>query len=545
MADRDDAAITLFRARKIITMDRNRPEATHVAVRAGRILAVGGKDCASGWGEARADDRYADLVMMPGLIEAHAHVMAGGIWRYPYVGHYARTDPGGRTVEGVGDARALAERLSEIAAGADGDGAVVAWGFDPTFVDGPRLDRHMLDAVTVRPLVVVHSNFHLLTCNSAALEAAGMGQSNLEGVVRDADGKPSGELQEFAAMGPVLTMAGVDFAALSNDPASVRAYADVARLVGVTTAADLLSDLHEGEVDMLLNVTGADDFAIRYVPMMNAMVDAPEVEAARAKALRSRSTAKLRLGGAKLFTDGAIQGYTAKLLPPGYFTGTDHGAWNMAPEHFAQAVMALHAAGVQTHVHTNGDAASELAIDAFEAAARQHPMADHRHVLEHAQLAGASQFRRMRALGLCVNLFTNHVRYFGDIHYARTLGPDRAERMDAARDALEAFDGMFAIHSDAPVTPMAPLATASTAVERMSVGGRRLGEAQRIPLADALRCVTLGAAYVLKLDHEVGSIECGKRADFCLLEDDPFAVEPAHLGEIGIAGTILAGAPTA
>lgn len=538
--------IVVFEAREVLTMDHNRPLATHVAVRDGIVLAVGGADCAAGWGPFRRDDRFRDAVMMPGLVEAHAHVMAGGIWRYAYVGHYPRRDPEGRTWPGVATTDGLVDRLRQLDRETPGSAPLVAWGFDPNFVAGERLHRGHLDAASPsRPMVVLHSNFHLLTANTAALERAGIDSgSNIEGVMRGADGAPNGELQEFAAMGPVMRTAGVDFAALSNDASAVRAYGRVARDVGVTTVADLLSDLARPEVEMLREVTGDADFPVRYVPMMNAMAGDPEDEAQRALALRAASTDKLRLGGAKLFTDGAIQGFTAKLLPPGYFSGEDHGIWNMEPGHFRAAVAALHRHGVQTHIHTNGDAASALATDAVEAAVRTHPAADIRHTLEHVQLADRAQFLRMRELGIRVNLFANHVYYFGDIHHARTLGPDRAERMDACADALEIFAGDFAIHSDAPVTPMAPLFTAWVAVNRLTESGRLLGAAQRIPVAAALRCITLGAAHVLKLEHEIGSIATGKRADFCVLDANPLAVEPSALKDIPVRATVLGGVVT-
>jgi predicted amidohydrolase YtcJ len=295
---------------------------------------------------------------------------------------------------------------------------------------------------------------------------------------------------------------------------------------------------------MLLNVTGDARFPVRYVPMMNAMVGDPEDEARRAVALRARSTDKLRLGAAKLFTDGSIQSFTAKVKPPGYFKGADHGIWNMTEDHFRAAMIALHRAGVQTHIHTNGDAASEFATDVIAEAMRLAPGADHRHTLEHVQMADRAQFVRMRNLGICVNLFANHLYYFGDVHWTRTLGPDRARRMNACGDAVEVFGGDFAIHSDAPVTPMAPLFTAWCAVTRLSESGRRLGEVQRISVADALRCITLGAAYVLKMDGEIGSIQTGKRADFCLLDDDPLTVPPEALKDIPVAGTVLGGQVT-
>ncbi len=534
--------VIVYSARKIITMERNCPIATHVAVKDGVIVGVGGPNCGDGWGPVLRDDRFAAHVMMPGLIEAHAHVMAGGIWRFTYCGHYTRKDPDGTTWPGVGDDTGLIARLRDIATKTPPGTPVVGWGFDPNFLAGGSLDREKLDEVsTEHPVALLHSNFHLMTANSKALWQAGIDvQTNIPGVVRGADGTPNGELQEFAAMGPVMAVMGVNFADLA-DADAVRAYGQVARNCGVTTVADLLSDLEEAEVDMLIRVTGDDAFPARYVPVMNAMRKDPETEAQRALALKRRSTEKLHLGRAKLFTDGSIQSGTAKLKAPGYFRLDDHSIWNMEVEHFRAAIRALHRAGVKTHVHTNGDAASELAIDAFREAMIETPNADHRHTLEHVQLAGLDQFKRMRALGLTVNIFTNHVYYFGDLHWTKTVGPDRAARMNAAHDAWEVFGGDFAIHSDAPVTPMAPLHTAWIAVNRLTETGRQLGASQKITIAQALHTITLGAAYVLKLDDKIGSIQTGKRGDFTILDGDPLETEPERLRDIPIVGTVLGG----
>ena len=196
--------------------------------------------------------------------------------------------------------------------------------------------------------------------------------------------------------------------------------------------------------------------------------------------------------------------------------------------------------GVQVHTHTNGDEATELVLDCVEEALRVHPAPDHRFTLQHCQLADAAQFRRMKALGMCVNLFPNHHFYWGDQHYAITVGPERAERMNACGTALRTGVPM-AIHSDAPVTPLGPLFTAWCAVNRLTATGRTLGENERIGVEDALRTITLGAAYTLKLDGEIGSIECGKRADFTVLEDDPRTIGGANLNDVRIWGTVLGG----
>ncbi len=121
-----------------------------------------------------------------------------------------------------------------------------------------------------------------------------------------------------------------------------------------------------------------------------------------------------------------------------------------------------------------------------------------------------------------------------------TMGPERANRLNAAATALAA--GVpISLHSDAPVTPIAPLFTAWCAVNRMTASGRVLGEENRISVQQALHAMTLGAAYTLKLDDQIGSIETGKQADFAILEEDPLATDPLRLKDIRIWGTVLAG----
>ena len=112
--------------------------------------------------------------------------------------------------------------------------------------------------------------------------------------------------------------------------------------------------------------------------------------------------------------------------------------------------------------------------------------------------------------------------------------------MDAAATAKR--QGVnFSIHSDAPVTPLAPLFTAWCAVNRQTVSGRILGEHEKISIEDAFRAITIGAAYTIKLDHLVGSIECGKFADFAVLEDNPYEIHPEYIKDIGVWGTVVSG----
>ena len=156
-------------------------------------------------------------------------------------------------------------------------------------------------------------------------------------------------------------------------------------------------------------------------------------------------------------------------------------------------------------------------------------------------MADESQFRRMAQLGICSNLFTNHIYYWGDQHLALTMGPDRAMRMDACGTAKR-LGVRFTIHSDAPVTPLSPLFTAWCAVNRQTASGRVLGANECIDVNDALRAVTLGAAFTRHLDHLVGSIEPGKYADFAVLDEDPTGVPVEMIKDVPVWGTVLGGA---
>ncbi len=533
---------TIFKAKKIITMDRNRPEATHVAVRDGRILAVGGADCAEPWGGGDVDDRFDDAILLPGFVEGHAHMMTGAMWSFTYAGFQDRIDPEGKLWTGLTDIDAIISGLKHSEKRLPDDQPLVAWGFDPIFLPTERLNKTHLDSVsTIRPIVVLHSNFHLMTVNSAALDMVGYTRdSDVEGVARDADGEPNGELQEMAAMFPVLRRLKIDFRTLAQTEKAICGFAKTAQRTGVTTSADLFAELPDEDVEMLLRITGADDFPLRVVPALNGITEPGDKVAQRIAELRQLSTDRLRLGAVKLMADGSIQGYTARVKWPGYVTGHPNGIWNTPPRQIAEQIETLHAAGVQMHIHVNGDEASEAILDALELALLKNPRGDHRHTLQHCQMADDAQFRRMAALGVCVNLFANHIWYFGDQHHDLTIGPDRANRIDACRSALDA-GVTLAIHSDAPVTPMAPLHVAWCAVNRVTPSGRILGANQRISLDEALYAVTLGAAYTMKLDGELGSIETGKNADFAILADDPLSVSPIELKDVEVLGTVLGG----
>lgn len=536
--------ITIFEARNILTMNPARPLATHVAVRDGRILGAGRLEELTGWGEHRTDRQFADKVLMPGLVEGHSHISEGVFWQSVYCGYFDRMDPDGKIWPGVTSVDAVLDRLREAERKLDDPAKpLTGWALDPIYFGSARIGRADLDKVsTERPIAVMHASGHILSVNSKALELAGFLRTgiNHQGVPLDAEGLPTGELKGPEAMMPVGRHAGFDREAQAGDETGLRQFARLCVRKGVTTATDLANLLPDKAVAMMRRVTGEDRFPVRIASFRRFVGMTPAALIEHAVALKGQSTDRLRLGGIKLFADGSIQGFSARLRWPGYYNGQPNGLWYVTPEQLAEALELALANDILAHIHTNGDEATELMLDTLEAVLRRQPGPDHRFTLQHCQLADAAQFRRMKKLGLCANLFPNHHFYWGDQHYAITVGPERAERMNACATAL-ATGVPLAIHSDAPVTPLGPLFTAWAAVNRITASGRVLGAAERISVADALRTITLGAAYTLKLDGEVGSIETGKRADFAVLEDDPTEIAHESLKDVRVWGTVQDG----
>ena len=538
------ASITIFAAKKIITMNSYQAEATHVAVQDGRILGVGSLQQMETFGDYSLDEQFVDKVLMPGFVEGHCHAKEGGIWDYAYVGFQDRYDPDGKLWRGADSFDAVIAVLKEAAKDLPDDGKpVFGWGFDPIYFGEERMSVAHVDQISsTRPVLVLHSNGHVLNVNSVVLEAAGINAgTNVDGVIKDADGNPTGELAEMSAQYMAYRVADNPFLG-GIDVATMMGFAKSAVNCGVTTATDLFATFTDESLAAYQTATSRANYPLRVLPAMNTLEGDAQSGIAKVKDAMRGNHDKLHYGLCKIMTDGSIQGFSARMKWPGYHNGADNGVWNMAPEQLTELVDEYHRAGLHLHIHTNGDEASELMIDAIEAALQNHPRADHRHTLQHCQMADEAQFRRMAKLGVCANLFANHIYYWGDQHRDITMGPDRAARMDACRTAMR--QGVhFAIHSDAPVTPLGPLFTAWCAVNRLTESGAVLGANERIEVDDALHAITLGAAYTIRMDHLVGSIEPGKYADFAVLEQDPYAVAPEALKDVPVWGTVVGGVP--
>jgi predicted amidohydrolase YtcJ len=543
--------ITIYEAKKIVTLYNVVPEATHVAVRDGRVLGAGKLDDLTGWGEYTLDDTFKDLTIVPGLIEAHNHVFEGVAAFLPYVGYFDRPAIDGSTLKGITNFDDMIAYLkAEDAKLSDPTTPLIAFGFDPIYFWGQDpISKTTLDQVSMnRQVAVWYASEHTFMLNSVALQANNITAAATDpGVLKGSDGEPTGGLNSPTSLVLAKSISGV-LVKMASDAKTIQAMAQFGLNAGCTMVTDMASTVlaFPGGVETWRDTVNAPGFPTRVGLYLQTSIEGggttPDTIVDSIQTLRqSIATNMLHVSGAKLVLDGSIQEFTAFLRWPGYYKGPNDVEGQLMTEEQVIAWMTpLQAAGIQVSAHCNGDQAVELFLDAVAKVDRAAPATGLRHTCQHAQLVTPAQYARMAELGVCANIFANHLWYWGDQHYEITVGPERAEGMEAAAIALA--EGVpFSLHTDASVTPLGCLHSMWCAVNRVTPKGRVLGENLKISAADALHAVTLGSAYLLGLDEEMGSIQPGKWADFTVLAESPLDVEPMAIKDITVWGTVLAG----
>ena len=332
----------------------------------------------------------------------------------------------GVTWEACKSIDAVVERLRELDAKMTADGAadderLIAWGVDPLYFEGERMYASHLDQVSeTRPIFAYHASGHLATVNSALMREADItADTPTPGVAKYPNGEPNGELQEPAAMQLASGAFGELIAALRT-PEALWNWAYEARNSGITMVTDLGSGpLEAASMDMFRAATDDPDYPLRVMiaasPSFEGGSTDPAALAEAAAAMVDQGTDKLHFGVVKLVLDGSIQGFTARISWPHYYDPPEghpgNGLWLMPPDQMADVVSLYHQAGLTVHCHCNGDEASEVFIDAVEQALERHPCFDVRHTVQHCQLTTKPQYKRMAALGMCANIFSNHIFY--------------------------------------------------------------------------------------------------------------------------------------
>jgi predicted amidohydrolase YtcJ len=548
----DTKPITVFVAKKIITMEPSIPEATAVAVADGKIVSVGTLDTLKPWMQGRVtkvDETFKDKVLMPGFIDPHLHpslpavltqftFLAPDDWSLP-TGEF----PGAKTNE---DYVARLKTLVEAHyADPKHDPKIpfIAWGYHQLWhgdVFRAELDKLFAD----QPVMLWHRSFHEVIANTAALNLIGITEAEVKGN-HEIDWK-KGHFWELGAKVLVGKM-GFLFAP-DRYSKGMENFLDMMLQGGVTSGLDMGIGIFgdpDGEIALVRSVMETSKAPARMVltPIITDFVArkvSPEDALNQAKEWTEGNSHRVKFDGHfKLMMDGAAFSGLGQMDFPGYIDG-HKGVWMAPLETTYKYAETFWNAGYQIHAHTNGDKSAAALIDIVARLQAQKPRFDHRTILEHFMYAKEDQLQHLKDLGVAVSANPYYQYILADMYAEQWLGEDRARNMVPLGSVVRA--GMrFTLHSDSPMAPLSPLTLAWSAVNRTTINGGKNLDTQKVSVHQALRAITIDAAWVMRWEDRIGSIRAGKLADFTVLEEDPYEVDPMKIKDIKVWGVVFEG----
>lgn len=534
----EQTADRIFSGGPIVTMDASQPGAEAIAIRDGKIMAVGSQAEIEVLKSPRTEMiDLAGHTLVPGFIDGHSHFSM------------ATTSANWANLSGapVGNATDITGVIAELQAQAQRNGAgpgdwIVGFGYDAdTLADGRQMTRDDLDAAFPdNPVIAIHVSFHGAVLNSRAFAAIGYDETTPTpegGVIvrREGSNEPLGLVMETAWFPAARALPQPQGEARFENIKLAQAF--YARN-GVTTAQDGLTSM-EG-FTLFKEAAQRGDLYLDLV----ALGSSEELDAfAAQKAQYADYHDRLKLGGIKIVTDGSPQGKTAFFTEP-YLTGGPGGeqGWRgepiASPETVEHLLEAVYGAGMRAFVHANGDAAVDILLNAHKKNVDR-AGDDPRTVIIHSQFIRRDQLEDYARYGMVPSFFSNHAFFWGDVH-VQNLGPERAHFLSPMKSASE-LGIHFTNHNDYIVTPMDQMLTVWSAVNRVSRSGEVIGAQERITAEQALRAITLDGAWQYKEEDRKGSITVGKLADLVVLDANPLTVDPMAIRDIQVLATYKEG----
>ena len=483
--------------------------------------------------------------LLPGFVDAHSH--------FPGLATGKLTvDLNSPPIGDIDSIKHIINRLQANISTIKEGKWLIGVGYDDSLLKENRhVNRDDLDRVSSTvPILLLHVSGHLVAVNSLGLELTGLEISGQDQrivapkggrFVRDDAGRLTGVIEEtarFDALELAFDLSLFDFIDMVEQGAQEYA------AVGVTTAQSGLSK--EGQIKgfNIIDKLGLIPQRLVIWPDM----DTGKRWLSGEFSDESYNSDNVIIGAVKLVADGSIQAYTGFLSSPYHKHATGYGEHSepdykgypsIEQQQLEQVIVELHQKGLQVAVHANGDAAIEMVINAVKKAQILTPRPDARHIIIHSQMATTNQLERMKVWGITPSFFSSHTYYWGDRHRDIFMGPERSQRISPAKSATD-IGLRFSIHLDTPVVPMNPLFGVWSAVNRITSSGQQLGLNERVSVMQALRSVTIDAAWQMFLDKKTGSLEVGKKADLVILAKNPL-LQPTALDKIDVLETYVAG----
>jgi hypothetical protein len=525
-----EVAETILVNGNIVTMDARRAIVKGLAIKKGLILATGDEQTIRNL--AGEGTRVIDLggrTVTPGLIDAHCHLSACGLLGTAFV------DLSWPKVFTIAEMQELlAERIAVTPAGewVIGSGWLTFEGRYPTKYD--------LDPISPNhPVFALNQGGHMAAVNSMALEMAEVNASTPDPgngrFLRAENGEPNGTVLNHPAMDYFRKLWPASITDVATMETSILTPQATFASYGVTSFQDVYARDME-RVQAYFNIARRGEMTIRG-QFMNVLEYARELEG-RIQAIESRRYEDdyMHFAGAKFQVDGGLEGsFTHE---PHNGIAYDIPIWQ--PEYLSLAVGAFHDAGYQVSIHTIGDAALDMALDAIELAMNANPRPDPRHRIEHCVLGTPGSFQREKDLGVIISTQPTLIRTFAD-GAARIWGEERTQQMVPTRTWLEMGIPMC-LSSDAPSMPFwDPQHTLWASLMRLSPSNKPISQDQALTIEEAMYAHTMAGAYADFAEGKKGSLEVGKFADLAVWHDDPYAAAIEDIVNLTIDLTMVGG----
>lgn len=535
--------IRIYPTNGVITVDQSNSIAEAVAVGDGKILAVGSFDeLEEQYPNALLDSQYRDSVLIPGLIDPHIHMTLGSMmYGLDWIPPWDMPHPNG-LVEGLQSKTELLQRIEAFSLARDDTSPLFLYGYH-NLVQGD-IDRHDLDQIsTTRPIVIWHYSGHDFYMNSAALalfQITADLHETYEGIALDRSGELTGRIYEDA-VAPLLPK----LAPYLLNPAHIeKGFNGFEKLLaegGVTTVAEMGYGIFgRGLENQILaaNYTEEDPYDLYLVPEHRAFSREFGTDSPTEITKMVKADPRI-LPQVKLFTDAAFYSQTMKIAAPGYLSGQSKGTdglWVTPPESLPDLMASYWDEGLDIHIHSNGDEAQNATLSSF--AQQETGETGQRLIIEHAGLMTPAQIKTASDLGIGISAASHYVNFMGEDYK-----PVIAEKAEFITPLASAFAAglRVTIHSDAPLAPPKPLLAAGRHMTRATREGGVSTPKERLTADQALRSVTIEAAWSLGLEEEIGSIEVGKRANFTVLGVNPLDLPGESWGAIPIKGVMIDG----
>ena len=531
----------------LITLDAANANSDAVMIRGSKIFAVGQQEVLiKNFPDAEIDYSFADDVIVPGFIEHHIHPLLAAITMSSEIVAIDDWVLPNKKSNGVRDRPGYIKRLKELERNLEGvDTPLVSWGFHHYFHG--KLTRDDLDKISSdRPILIIHRSFHEFIMNSKALDLFGIKKEDLNKLTPAEKELANFEQGHFSERGLIIVMPKI-MQYLGSPQRIMKGFAVTEQYIqeqGVTLIANP-GAMYNKDIQGIKNyVLGDSDTPFRslFIPSALYMLEHFEISD-----LLKETEALLKWGNGKvqylpkqikLFTDGAMYSQNM-VLREGYLDG-HQGVWLMEAEVFDEVFELYWDAGYQIHIHQNGDSGLDRILDTVEKNNKRNPRSDHRTTIVHFGYSASDQIDRIKELGLIVSANPYYVTVLSDLYSKVGVGYERSQEMVRLGDVVRA-NIPLSLHSDMPMAPASPLVLMHAAVNRINYANKVAGPNQRISALNALKGVTLNAAYTINLEEDYGSVTVGKYANFTLLSDNPLTINPLKIKDIKVKGTIVEG----